>query len=184
MDEHLKEIPISSKEIYKGRVFTVRREEVSLPDGSTALRDIVDHSGGVGVLPLTERGTVFMVRQYRRPNDEVLLEIPAGKRNPNEDPEECGMRELEEETGLKAQKFRFLGICRPTPAYCSENIYLYLATGLFPGEKHPDEDEFLDVVEVPLDELIDQVMAGSIVDAKTQIAILKTNELLHRDIKE
>ena len=184
MDEHLIEKGVSSREIYRGRIFTVRQEEVELPNGSRALRDIVDHSGGVGVLPLTDRNNVYMVRQYRRPNDEVLLEIPAGKRNPGEDPKECGIRELEEETGMTAGSIRYLGVCRPTPAYCSEDIHLYLATDLHSGEKHLDDGEFLDVIELPLSRLVQMVLNGEIVDAKTQIAILKTNELLNHSLLE
>ena len=178
MDDHLKETFVSSQNIYDGRFFKVRQEEVRLPNGSIALRDIVEHSGGVGVLPLTDRKTVLMVRQYRRPNDEILLEIPAGKKNENEDPQECGIRELEEETGMRAKKLQFLGICRPTPAYSSENIYIYLATDLYPGKKHLDPDEFLDVCEIPIQKLHQMVMNGEIVDSKTQIAILKTHEIL------
>ena len=178
MDEHLREIGVSRETVYQGRIFTVLHEKVRLPDGSIADRDRVEHSGGVGVIPITDKGTVFMVRQYRRPHDAVLLEIPAGKKNPGEDPLTCGIRELEEETGMKAKEFRHLATLLPTPAYCSEVIEVYLATGLYPGEKHLDEDEFLDVLEIPLSELVKMVMNNEIIDSKTQIAILKANELL------
>lgn len=178
MDEHLIERKVGSKEIFHGRIFDVNIDDVILPDGKVADREIVVHPGGVGILPLTDHRTVLMVRQFRCPHDDVLLEIPAGKLEKGEDPMVCGMRELEEETGMKAKEIRFLGKCFPTPAYCAETIYIYLATDLYPGEKKLDEGEFLDVHELPLEELMRMVMDGEILDAKTQIAILKTNEIL------
>ena len=116
---------------------------------------------------------MLLVRQFRYPYGDILTEIPAGKRNAGEDPLETGKRELAEETGVTAERFIPLGTVYPTPGYCDEVIYLYLATGLHFTAAHPDEDEFLDVLRMPLSHLVDEVLAGNIPDAKTQIAALK-----------
>ncbi len=178
MGHDLKEITTGVQTIYEGRIFNVKKNDVRLPNGETADREIVEHSGGVCVLPLTANNTVLMVRQYRIPNDEITLEIPAGKKNYGEDAFECGMRELEEETGMRAHSVYYLGHCHPTPAYCTENIEMYLATDLYPGKKQLDEDEFLDNLEMSLNDLVRMVMDDEITDAKTQIAVLKANEWL------
>jgi ADP-ribose pyrophosphatase len=177
-DEQLREVKLSGREIFKGRVVHLFEDQVRLPDGSAASREVIRHPGGVGILPLLENGDVLMVRQFRYPGDSVLTEIPAGKLEYGEDALQCGKRELGEEIGAEAAEWRFLGNIYPTPAYDSEVIRIYLARGLTFGEQHLDEGEFLNVVRVPLAELVEQVMAGEICDAKTQIAVLKTAKLL------
>lgn len=131
------------------------------------------HPGGVGILALTEAEEVLLVRQFRYPYGEVVTEIPAGKREPGEDPLVTGKRELAEETGYRADSFTSLGTLYPTPGYCDEVIHLYLATGLHPVKAHPDADEFLEVDRIPLKELVTLVLEGKLPDAKTQIAVLK-----------
>ena len=123
-----------------------------------------------------------MVEQYRYPYGEVILEIPAGKRDGNEEPLEGGKRELREETGAVAENYTFLGELYPTPGYCGEVIYMYLATGLSFGETDPDDDEFLNVKKIPLEKAVDMIMKGEIKDAKTQTAILKVERMLKNDI--
>ena len=148
-------------------------------DGKIVQRDVVHHSGGVCVVPLTERQTVLMVQQYRYPFHEVTLEIPAGKREPGEDPLECGLRELREEVGRTCKKYTELGYLYPTPAYDTEVIHMYLAEDLSaPMQQDLDAGEFLDVLELPLEEVVTMIMDGKIADAKTQLAILKTWALL------
>jgi len=130
------------------------------------------------VVALTDAGEVLLVRQYRYPYGEILTEIPAGKRDPGEDPLTTGMRELEEETGYRAATYTPLGTLYPTPGCCDEVVYLYLATDLTAAEAHPDADEFVELMRCPLDEMVARVLAGEIADAKTQIGILKTKLLL------
>ena len=171
---NLEEKQLKADYLYKGRIINLRRDEALLPNGNTALREVVEHPGGVCVAALTDEDEVLMVKQYRYPYSEVIMEIPAGKRdNQDEEPLKCGMRELKEETGAEAEKFIFLGELYPTPGYCGEIIWLYAATGLTFGEQQPDEDEFLSVEKMPLQEAIEMIMSGEIKDAKTQTAILK-----------
>lgn len=169
----LRETPLSARYGYEGKIINLRVDKARLPDGSVANREVVEHPGGVGVIALTDEGEVLLVQQFRYPYGEITTEIPAGKRDRGEDPLNTGKRELAEETGVTADNFTPLGVLYPTPGYCDEVIYLYLATGLHFAEQHPDEDEFLDVLRLPLDTLVDKVMAGEIPDAKTQIAALK-----------
>ena len=178
----LTEKQISAEYIFRGRIINVRVDEALLPNGKTAKREVVEQNGGICVVPLTEANEVLMVEQYRYPYGEVVLEIPAGKRDGDEAPLEGGKRELREETGATAEKFTFLGELYPTPGYCGEIIYMYLATGLSYGETDPDEDEFLNVKKIPLKKAVDMIMNGEIKDAKTQAAILKVERLLKNDI--
>ena len=156
-------------------------DEALLPNGATASREIVEHNGGICVVPLTENNEILMVEQFRYPYGEVVLEIPAGKRDGDEQPLEGGKRELKEETGATAKKYTFLGELYPTPGYCGEIIYMYLARGLSYGETDPDEDEFLNLRKIPLKTAVEMIMKGEIKDAKTQAAILKAERLLKND---
>ena len=169
---------LSSEEIFAGRIMYVHRDTVSLPDGSAAVREIVEHPGGVAVIPVDENGDVWCVRQYRYAYATDMLEVPAGKLEPDEDPLECAVRELSEETGLRAENYTFLGKLYPSPGYCRETLYLYLATDLTHGEAHLDEGEFLHVERIPLRELFAMVMDNALPDAKTAMAVLKAKLLL------
>ena len=173
MDKHLFETKIDSTQIYDGKILNVSRDTVRLENGETAYREVIHHSGGVCVLPLDENGDVLFVKQFRYPFADVLLEIPAGKRELGEDPLECGIRELSEEVGATADEIIPLGKLYPTVAYDTEIIYMYLARGLHFGERHLDEDEFVDVIRIPFDEAYKMVMRDEIPDSKTQLAILK-----------
>ncbi len=158
---------------FKGRILNTRVDNVLLPDGSESKREIIEHSGGVGVIALTDDNCICLVRQYRHPYGEVIYEIPAGKRETGEEPLTCGKRELSEEAGYTAEKWQSLGVIYPTPAYCNEKIYVFLATKLKKGNIHLDQGEFVESVTLPLEECVKMVMSGEIKDAKTQIAILK-----------
>ena len=172
---------LSSKLIFDGRVVHLYVDEVALPNGKTSTREYVKHIGAVAVLPLTDDGEVICVRQYRHAHRCVLTEIPAGKLDSrDEDHVEAALRELREETGARCERLTYLGLFRSTPAVLDERIDLYLAEGLTFGETDFDEDEFLEIDRIPLTTLVDRVLAGEITDGKTQVAILKTNELLRR----
>lgn len=170
----LYEETVGTEVLYHGKIIDLKRDTVKLENGQTALREMVHHSGGVSIVAVTEDEKVYMVRQFRYPYHSVLLEIPAGKLNPGEDPLECGKRELEEETGMNAAHYESLGHFYPTVAYVDEVIHLYLATGLTQSKQHLDEDEFLDVELISLEELYQMVLRNEIPDGKTQAAILKT----------
>ena len=164
-----------SKTVYQGHIVTVQVDRAELPNGQCAVREVVRHPGGVAVLPLEEDGTVLLVRQFRYPFGKVLLEIPAGKMDKGgEEPRSAALRELGEETGAIPDELISLGSIYVSPGFCDEELHLYLATGLHPGQTHPDEDEFLAPERVPFDELVSRVMAGEIHDAKTVAAVLKT----------
>lgn len=172
---------LSSKLIYDGRVVHLYVDEVELPDGAKSIREYVKHIGAVAVLPLTDAGEVICVRQYRHAHRCILTEIPAGKLDSrDEDHVEAALRELREETGARCERLTYLGLFRSTPAILDEKIDLYLAEGLTFGDTDPDEDEFLEIERIPLATLVDRVLAGEITDGKTQVAILKTHELLRR----
>lgn len=175
---NFEEKTLSTNEIYKGRIITLHVDEIELPDGSKASREVVEHSGGVCVAALTEENELFFVRQYRYPYKKVLLELPAGKLEKGEDPLEAGMRELEEECGVVAEKVISMGTVYPTVAYCSEIIYLFAAKGLSRTKQHLDEGEFLDVEKIKVEKAVEMVMSGEISDSKTVALVLKINNLL------
>lgn len=166
---------------YRGVIVEVRTDRVRLPDGGEGVREVVSHPGGVAVLPMTEEGEVFLVRQYRYPVGEALLEVPAGKLEHGEDHRAAGRRELEEEVGLTAEKLEYLGGLYVSPGFCTEMIHLYLATGLKQGAAHPDADEFLKVERMSFDRLLERVLAGEIRDAKTAAIVMKTKLLKERE---
>lgn len=164
--------------IFNGRIITVHEDTVTLVDGTQAKREIVDHNGGVAVIGMTENKEVLLVRQFRAPYKETIYEIPAGKLEKDEDPDEAAVREFSEECGCTASEFRYIGELYPTPGYCGEIIRLYLARGLAFGEQHLDVDERLDVYKVPLEEAFVRCMNGEFKDAKTQIGIMKVREMI------
>ena len=177
---NLTETPVSSETIFQGNIIRVTLDQARLPDGKLASREVVYHPGGVAVLPLDEDGRVTLVRQYRYPFGRVLLELPAGKLDHGaaEDHLLGAKRELSEETGLEAEEFTYLGCILASPSYSDEVLHMYLARRLTKKEQHPDDDEFLDVVTMPFDQLVGQVMNGTITDAKTVAATLKAKVLL------
>jgi ADP-ribose pyrophosphatase len=171
----LEEKTLDSRLAFQGKILYATQDEVSLPDGTKSLRDVIHHSGGVGILPLTEEGDIYMVRQYRYPHHTVTLEIPAGKREEGEEPLDCGIRELREETGCISGKITDLGELLPTPAYDTEVIHMYLAEDIKRvGDQSLDNDEFINLEKVPLKKAVSMVMRGEIRDAKTVAAVLKT----------
>ena len=173
----LTEKPLKQTYIFKGKIVKLRVDDARLPNGETAVREVIEHPGGVCVAPLTDEGELIFVEQWRYPYSEVVLELPAGKLEYGEDPFEAGKRELSEETGAEAKEYVSLGKLYPSPGYCGEIIHLYFAKGLTFHTQHPDEDEFLQVRRIPLEEAYQMVMRGEIPDAKTQVLILKIYQL-------
>lgn len=174
----LTEKTITRDIIYEGKIFTVIKDLVELPDESHAGREVIIHAGGAGILPVDENNDVTLVRQYRAGASEVLTEICAGKLEKGEDPQSCAIRELEEELGLKASTVTPLGYIYPTPAYDSERTYIFLAQGITPVSSHPDRDEFVEPVKMHFDKAVKAVCDGTITDAKTQIAVLRAERIL------
>jgi len=169
---------VESETLYKGLIVNVRRDMAELQNGNRVPREVVEHPGGVGIIPITKDNKILMVRQYRYPMEEELLEIPAGKLDDGEDPFECAVRELSEETGCTAGRYVDLGTMYPSPGFCRETLYLYLALDLQDGEMHLDENELLSVEAVCIDELMDKIMANELPDAKSIIGIMKAKQFL------
>ena len=181
-DKDLIEEAVSSEEIYKGKIVHLFCDTVRLPNGKEATREVIRHVGAAAVVPLTDEGNVILVRQYRYPFAQVMLEIPAGKLDIGEDPIDCAKRELIEETGYDAKELVYLGAFYPSVAMLNEVIHLFLAKNMTLCETNLDEDEFLHVEQRPLGEVVEQVMRGEIPDGKTQTAILKAYYLLNGDV--
>ena len=171
----------ASEQIFDGKVLHVRRDEITLPDGNPGVREYIRHVGAVCVVPLTDEGEIVCVCQYRYPFSRVLLEIPAGKLDSKEeDPEQAVRRELREETGAVCGKLTYLGEYWGSPAILDERIHMYAAQELTFGETDPDEDEFIETVRVPLEELENEILAGHVPDGKTQAAVLRVAAMRKR----
>lgn len=175
---NLKEIEIGRKPLFNGRILNLREDTVRLPDGTTAKREVIEHFGGSCVAALNDKKELLMVQQFRYAVGKELLELPAGKLEKGEDPQICAARELEEETGYRAEKLYPLGVMYPTPAYCQEAIYMYYTDRLVPTSQKLDADEFLEVIAIPFEKAVEMVKNGEITDGKTGLAILKLEGLL------
>jgi ADP-ribose pyrophosphatase len=169
---------LSREDKFSGRFFQVHVDQVRLPNGRQAQRDVVDHVPGVAILAMDERNNVLTVTQYRYVFSKPLLEIPAGKLEEGEDPALGALRELREETGAVPDEFLPMGRILPAPGCYGEVLYLFLARGLRVGESQPDEDEFLIQERIPFDEMVHRCVNGEIEDAKTVAAVLKAKVLL------
>jgi len=175
----LTEKTLSREDRFQGRIVSVHVDQVLLPNGNTASREVVDHVDGVTVLPLDERNNVLAVSQYRYVFGRTLLELPAGKLDPGEDPVTGALRELREETGAVPDIFLPLGRILPSPGCFGETLHLFLARGLHMEEQHLDPDEFLNVERIPFPEMVHRCVTGEIEDAKTVAAVLKAKVLLN-----
>ena len=173
-ESYFKETTASSELIFDGKVLHLYRDIINLPNGQQGMREYCKHGGAVAVVPLTREGEVVCVRQYRYALGQVTLEIPAGKFDYiGEDHAEAALRELREETGYIPAKLTDIGPLATSPALLSEIIYVFLAEDMTEGEWDPDEDECLEMVKIPLDELVGMILRGEVEDAKTQAAVLK-----------
>ncbi|MCG3089995.1 NUDIX hydrolase [Sporosarcina cyprini] len=165
---------VTSRTIYEGRVISLRVEDVELPDGKLAKRELVKHPGAVAILAVTAEGKLVLVRQFRKALERTLVEIPAGKIEPGEDKRITAIRELEEETGYRAEQFEYIQSFATSPGFADEVIHLYVATDLKKVENPAagDEDEFIDILECTIEEAEQLVSDGQVFDAKTLYAIL------------
>ncbi len=178
----LKETKLNSEPIYDGVVLHVYKDTVELPDHQPAIRELIRHVGAVAIVAVNDRNELIMEHQFRYPLNQVITEIPAGKLNDKkEDRLEAAKREFLEETGYTAENWIYLGDYVPSPAYTDECISLYLAKNLIEGNQKLDEDEFLDVFFLPMEDAIEQVLDGRIIDGKTIAGILKANFLLNKE---
>jgi ADP-ribose pyrophosphatase len=174
---------LDSEMIYKGRIFGLSIDHVLFQSGSIVQLDVIHHNGGAAVVALTDNLEVVLVKQYRHPVGNFLLELPAGKLEVGDSPEEAAARELEEEAGFQASQWTLLSTTYPAPGYCAEKLFIYLARGLKSVERRPDFDEEIEVVYLPFKEARKLVFSGEISDAKTIIGILATENLLRETEK-
>ena len=172
-DASLLETLVSKEVVYPGAIIRLEHWDVTLPNGHHALREVACHPGASAVVALDGEGRIILVRQMRIAVGRLTTEIPAGKLDiAEEDPLDCAKRELSEETGLEADTWEKLTCLETTPGFCNERIHLYLATGLHSGQSHPDEDEFVDLTRMPLQEAVRNVLNGTFRDGKTCLGIL------------
>ena len=174
----LKESQLSTEQIYKGTLLDVRRDEVSLPNGKISAREWIKHPGAACIIPVLPDGKIALIKQYRYPVQAEMIELPAGKLDPGEDPENCARRELEEEIGYIAGKLTFVCNIHPAIGFASEKMWIYLAEDLVKTTKNTDHDEFLEIMSTDLTEAVKMVWAGKITDVKTIIGILWGERLL------
>lgn len=177
----LTEKQLERTRIYDGVIVKLVRDRVELPNGKTAVREVVQHPGGVIILPIDKEGNVRMVRQFRYAFGRTILEIPAGKLEYGEEPLAAAKRELEEEVGATADSWGSLGKVFPTPGFCTEVQHLYLARGLTFGCTHPDEDEFLEQVSLPFAQAYAMAADGRMEDSKSVIALLRAHLLMEEE---
>lgn len=168
----LTEKRLDSRHVFRGKILNLRVDTVQLPNGKTATREVVEYAGAVTVAAVDKARHVLLVRQYRYAVGRALVELPAGKLEDGEDPLECARRELTEETGYRARAWRPLLSFFSTPGFTSEQMHLYLATDLEPGPQAPDEDEFVEMLRVPLDKALRMVDRGEICDSKSILGLL------------
>lgn len=178
--EKLTEELISRKEIYRCGIMSLKVDRVKLPNGKESTRTIINHPGAVCVASITDNKEIAFVRQYRHALSKVIIELPAGKLEPGEDPLEACKRELTEETGISGKNFSSLGCIYVSPGYTNEIIHLYTCKANSIGEISLDEDEFLEPVFIELDKAIDMVINGEIKDSKTQLCLLKLEKYLSK----
>ena len=163
---------LESKTVYKGRIINLRLDSVVLENGNTAMREVVEHPGAVGIVALKDNGDIVMVKQYRKAAEQELFELPAGKLEQGEDPADCAARELTEETGYTAGDLRYLVSFYTSPGFSNEILHMFLATGLSQGKNNPDDDEMVETVEISRDRAMDMILKGEIKDGKTIAGIL------------
>ena len=175
----LEEKTMKSDKIYEGKILNLRIDTVELPDKKYSKREIIEHPGGVGILAIDNDGAIVLVKQYRKALENFSLEIPAGKLEVNEEPKETAIRELREETGFEASKLDYIMEFYTSPGYCDEKIYLFLAENLKDLGSQPDEGEFIEKTSVTIDQLMEKINRGEILDSKTIIDAYEAKDFLN-----
>ncbi|HEX7647581.1 MAG TPA: NUDIX hydrolase [Noviherbaspirillum sp.] len=178
MDMHLREVKVDGDIAYEGHFLKVQRDTVRLPDGKTSKREYIRHPGAVVVLPVFDDGSILLERQFRYPLNDVFIEYPAGKIDPNEDPLECAKRELQEETGYTARDWQFVCTIHNAIAYSDEHLDIFLARGLTAGESKLDEGEFLETFKATVPEMLGWIREGKVTDVKTVIGTFWLEKIL------
>ena len=173
----LEEKTISSDSVYTGKVITLKVDTVEIPGQGYQKRELVEVGGAVGIVAITDDNKVVLVKQFRKPIEKPIFEIPAGKLEKNESPKECAERELKEETGYSAKNIKLIHKFFTSAGFSNEIMFVYLATGLTPGENNLDADEFLDVYEIELEEAYNMVLKNDVEDAKTSIGLLLVKDM-------
>ena len=174
----LKESTISSKKVYEGSFLDVRKDIVNLPDGNTSTREWINHPGAACIIPVLSDGRLALIKQYRYPVKSIMIELPAGKLDAGEDPEECAVRELEEEIGYSAGKLTFVSKIHPAIGFANEEMWIFLAENLIKSQKNTDRDEFVELIPTSIKDSVKMVWNGTITDVKTIIGILWAERLL------
>ena len=174
----LKESTISSKKVYEGSFLDVRKDIVNLPDGNTSTREWINHPGAACIIPVLSDGRLALIKQYRYPVKSIMIELPAGKLDPGEDPEECAVRELEEEIGYSTGKLTFVSKIHPAIGFANEEMWIFLAENLIKSQKNTDLDEFVELIPTSIKDSVKMVWNGTITDVKTIIGILWAERLL------
>lgn len=175
---NFEEKTIEQEYIYKGKIINLRKDKIEQHDGKQFLREIVEHNGGVGIVAIDDEGNIILVSQYRKPFEEVLVEIPAGKIEKGEDPYLCAVRELEEETGFIPLKLELMTVLYPSPGFLTEKLHIYFCKDMIKGKINFDEGENLTSKHVKYEEALKQVYSGEIKDAKTVVGILMANKYI------
>ncbi|MDU4935622.1 MAG: NUDIX hydrolase [Peptostreptococcaceae bacterium] len=174
----IEEKTISSDRVYTGKTISLKVDTVEVPNRGYQKREIVEHNGAVGIVAITSENKVVLVRQYRKAVEKELWEIPAGKIEIGENPKECAIRELKEETGYSAENMKLIHKFYTSAGFSNQKIYIFLAENLIQGERDLDEDEFLEVHEIDKDEVYNMIARNEIEDAKTSIGMLLIKELI------
>lgn len=169
---------VKSSKVYDGKILRVFSDEIAMPDGRTATREVVEKNNASAIVPVDSDGNIILVRQYRHPARDMVLEIPAGTFEKDEDPYDCAMRELEEEIGYKAGGLTYVNWTYCSVGVCTEKIYIYIADDLKEGRQHLDADEFIEIERYSLKDCISMIFDGTITDSKTVMGILAYNELV------
>ncbi|MCR2042636.1 NUDIX hydrolase [Anaerosalibacter massiliensis] len=169
---NFEEKTMKTEKIYEGKILNLRIDTVELPDKKYSKREIVEHPGAVAIVPITKEGEIILVKQYRKAVEKELLEIPAGKLEIGEEPKETAERELKEETGFSSGKLEYITEFYTSPGFSDEKMYLFLAIELIEGLAEPEKDEYIEIIKLDLNSLIDKVLKGEIVDSKTIIGAL------------
>ncbi|HLR20429.1 MAG TPA: NUDIX hydrolase [Tissierellaceae bacterium] len=171
---------MKSDKIYEGKILNLRIDTIELPDKKYSKREIIEHPGSVGIIAITDDNCLILVKQYRKAAEDFLYEIPAGKLEVNEEPRETAIRELREETSYEANKLNYISEFYTSPGYCNEKIHLFLAEDIYITDLDPEPDEFIETVEFNINELINMINKGEIIDSKTIIGIYYVKDYLNK----